>query len=121
MLTGYMPVCSCAAQGLWLEGARWDRRAKTLKTALEDETTVPMPLLHFLPAQTAAAAACAELESLSSCEYECPLYKTSARQGIVSTTGQSSNYVLSVGLPAEGQSQHKWVLQGTCLLCQTDD
>ena len=108
-------------QGLWLEGARWDRRAKTLKNPVEDEMTAPMPLLHFLPAQTTAPSSSAGEEGLSWCQYECPLYQTSARQGVVGTTGQSNNYLLSVRLPAEGPSQHKWVLQGTCLLCQTDD
>ena len=125
-------------QGLWLEAARWDRRGKMLKQALPSQLLEPMPLLHLLPSQAAAAGAtAAEGDGASGagrrrsdadgpgtgagpCTYDCPLYKTSARQGTVSTTGQSSNLVIIVQLPAHGEPG-AWVLQGTCLLCQTND
>ena len=130
------PEDGVLVQGLWVEAARWDRRAKPkplLKTSLHGEIRVPMPLILFLPWSQATATAAADDaegragragvsggELAETCVYECPLYKTSARHGTVSTTGQSSNFILSVTLPATGQS-HMWVLQGTCMLCQTDD
>jgi len=123
-------------QGFWIEAARWDRRSKILKTSLEGEMLVPLPLLHLLPSLASASAAVSHQRSDDSvhpaeahpdavaadvnCIYECPLYKTSARQGTISTTGQSSNFVLFVLLPAQGQSDN-WIRQGTCLLCQTND
>ena len=105
----------------------------------ESVSGMPMPLLHFLPAYTlpaapagAAGAAAATPSSQGAaseqvqkqlsecCVYECPLYKTSARQGVFSSSGQASNLVLCVKLPAAGLSR-LWVLQGTCLLCHTSE
>jgi hypothetical protein len=55
-------------------------------------------------------------------QYSCPLYKTSVRAGILSTTGQSTNYVLSVSLPIkEGTDEDTWVLQGVALLCMLNE
>lgn len=54
--------------------------------------------------------------------YPCPVYKTSARAGVLSTTGQSTNYILSVSLPIdtkEHNAEH-WTLRGTAILTMLD-
>ena len=44
------------------------------------------------------------------------------RAGILSTTGQSTNFVICVGLPIRpGTDSDFWVLQGVALLCATND
>jgi dynein heavy chain len=49
-------------------------------------------------------------------DYQCPIYKTSVRAGVLSTTGQSTNYVLAVDLPTK-ETPSYWTLKGTALLC----
>ncbi|PNH11753.1 Dynein heavy chain 12, axonemal [Tetrabaena socialis] len=54
--------------------------------------------------------------------YDCPLYRTSVRAGVLSTTGQSTNFVLHLGLRiAEDRDSDFWVMQGVAALCALDD
>lgn len=98
--------------GLWIDGGRWDTAAACLQESQPGVMFAQLPVVHFKPVHNYEPP---------TTEYQCPLYKTSERAGVLSTTGQSTNFVLCVSLPvAAGTSTDFWVLQGVALLCQLD-
>lgn len=101
--------------GLFLEGAQWDIQAGHLIDASHGAMHSEFPIVHFCPTQTTSDINPKGI-------YQCPLYKTSTRSGTLSTTGQSTNYIVSLKLPIDpNTSPHFWIRRGTALLCMLDD
>jgi dynein axonemal heavy chain len=96
--------------GLYMDGARWDMENQVIADSHLNQLQSRMPIIHFKPVVEG---------SIPPNTYECPVYKTSVRAGVLSTTGQSTNFVVSVHLPSTNKSDY-WVLKGAALLCQLD-
>ncbi|KAG5476406.1 hypothetical protein LSCM1_04109 [Leishmania martiniquensis] len=101
--------------GVFVEGAGFDLCSSTLVESMPRELYKPMPVIHLEPVQISDALAPTE-------SYACPVYKTSARVGTLSTTGLSTNYVVTLDLKsAAGVQPQHWIERGVALLCMLDD
>jgi dynein heavy chain len=98
--------------GLFMEGGRFNR----LTMKLED--SVPRVLLDTMPCIWLKPVITADYNPTS--VYDCPLYKTSIRAGTLSTTGHSTNFVVSLPIPTEDSPDH-WIRRGCAMLCMRDD
>jgi len=93
--------------GFFLDGARWDRPMQMLADSLPKVMSDTLPVIHFIPSVNFKR---------DKKDYECPLYKTAVRAGVLSTTGQSTNFVVAVDMPTDKNPDY-WVSMGTAMLC----
>ncbi|CAM9362495.1 unnamed protein product [Pylaiella littoralis] len=116
-------------RGLFIEGARWNVGRHAIDESRPRELFVSMPYMQLLPrmkTDIAEVKGCPELYTGqpggTSHSYMCPVYKTSVRQGTLSTTGHSTNFVMFITLPlAEEHTQKHWIKRGVAMLTQLDD
>lgn len=71
-----------------MEGARWDRDSKLISESHPKIIFDYLPVILLKPQIRS--------NSLKSLIYRCPVYITTLRRGVLSTTGLSSNYVMTI-------------------------
>ena len=108
---GSPPTDGVVCYGLYTDGCSFNWQDTVLVDSPPSVMHSPMPPIHFLPAVQHVP---------SKADYVAPLYKTSVRAGTLSTTGHSTNFVVSIALPSQ-QAPHYWILKAAALLCQLND
>lgn len=98
--------------GLYLEGARWDSNQKTITDSRPRVLYDSVPMIWLKPIEKTKAST---IQS-----YDCPVYKTGARRGTLSTTGHSTNFVMSMKIPTN-VPESKWIARGVAVLLSLND
>eukprot|EP01112_Ceratiomyxa_fruticulosa_P023297 TRINITY_DN8841_c0_g1_i2.p1 TRINITY_DN8841_c0_g1~~TRINITY_DN8841_c0_g1_i2.p1 ORF type:complete len:786 (-),score=133.90 TRINITY_DN8841_c0_g1_i2:9-2105(-) len=110
------PSDGCYIKGLFLEGASWDSKQNVLSECLPRKLYTELPVLWLIPVVKPANEKETKITSGQNV-YHCPVYKTLRRAGTLSTTGHSTNYVVTVELPSI-QTESHWVKRSVDLICR---
>jgi len=97
--------------GLYVEGARMGEDL-LLQESKPKVLFAPMSIVQLKPVKTA------EVSSYPC--YECPVYRTAARRGVLSTTGHSTNFVMFIRMPTDRPKAH-WISRGVAMICSLSD
>jgi len=109
------PEYGCYVWGLYMEGARFDDDTGVIAESMPKVLFDVMPAFFLMPVEKSK-------DKTSALTYPCPIYKTSERRGVLSTTGHSTNFVMTMSVPIEEKHSEKyWVRRGVAMLTQLDD
>ncbi|EPY29498.1 dynein heavy chain [Strigomonas culicis] len=105
------PPDGCYIYGLFLEGAGWED--DVLCESRPKELFISFPVIKLVPMRAE--------DTPEAAIYHCPCYKTTDRKGVLSTTGHSTNFILTIDLPRDPEiTENHWVLRGVALFTQLE-
>jgi len=109
------PKIGCYVWGMFMEGARWDDDNGFIEESFPKVLYDPFPVVYMKPVEKSQDATGKDV-------YPCPIYKTSERRGVLSTTGHSTNFVITLPVPIQPKHSEKfWTRRGVAMLTQLDD
>lgn len=104
------PEDGALISGLFMEGARWDYKGGNLEESHPKILFSKVPIIWLKPTKVSKMKE-------NDC-YECPMYKTAERKGVLSTTGHSTNFIINVRTPMGGKSESThWIKRGVAMIC----
>lgn len=112
--TSKKPEDGAFVDGALIEGCRWDSEKEVLEESAPKVLLSPMPIIWLMPVKTS--------QLKRDHAFECPLYITLERRGVLSTIGLSNNFVCMMWVPM--QRQHAtvyWVKRGVAMITQNSD
>merc|ERR1711920_1166642 len=101
-----------------MDGARWDDENMCVEDSFPKVLWCEMSSIWLKPIEMD------EDDIDPERTYLCPIYKTSDRRGVLSTSGHSSNFIMWLALPHSCQGLHSeafWTKRGVAMISQTDD
>ena len=94
------------AKGIFIEACKWDEDNHVLGESDPKVLFTHFPTIWMFPT---------ELEKIKPTKtYNCPLYKTTDRRGVLSTTGHSTNFVCDIRVPVDCDAAH-WTRRGVAM------
>ena len=112
-----------------MDGARRNVEEHNIGESLPRELFIAMPCLHLWPrAKSDIPEVVGHIELYTGSilgtdhVYNCPVYKTSERKGVLFTTGHSTNFVMWMRIPmADRHEQIHWIKRGVAMLTMLGD
>ncbi len=110
------PENGCYLYGLYIECAKWNEETQLLDESDAKVLYTKMCYMYLIPMTVD------DFEANTQRRYSCPVYRTSARRGVLTTTGHSSNFVCNLELPiSDEHTPEHWTKRGVACLSQLDD
>ena len=98
--------------GLFFDGVRWNANRKCVDEQELGQIYTEAPYIHLKPTENNTQQ--------NRNYYQCPVYITAKREGVLSTTGTSTNFVVALPLPTKEAPDH-WIQRGAALLLGTPE